>query len=370
MKIAVCGGHLTPALAIIEYLQTHSSEDEVVFIGRQYSQDNLKQISHEARETAERKVPFFALNAPRLNAGLNWQSLVFIPHFIWAVITSFYLLLQIKPHVFLSFGGYVALPLSIAAAILRIPIVTHEQTRATGFSNQFIARLAQKVAISYPQSQKYFSAAKTVVTGNPLRTALFKPAPKPTWVPKSAKPLLYITGGNQGSEILNMTTQHALRTLVANWLVIHQCGNPTLRRNYKTELEQSRKQLPATQQGNYVVKEWISEEELAWIYQHATMVVSRAGANTVSELIAHQLPAILIPLPFAHHDEQLLNAQYMSELGGAEIIHQKDLTPAKLLKTISTVKKYQKTLKINLAKIATNLDGAPKLFAVLKSVVK
>lgn len=371
MKIALCGGHLTPALAVLDYIREQQPQDAVIFIGRHYSQDLNKQLSHEAAEVEQRAVPFVAYQAPRLNSTSIWQQLTLPIRMIGAIARGVVILLRHRPDVFLSFGGYLALPLTVSCNVLRIPVVTHEQTRAVGVANQIIGRLAKKIALTDKSSAKFFPQAKVVVTGNPLRTQLFKPQPKPNWVTSTTtKPILYITGGNQGSEILNTVTQQSLRSLAAQWLVIHQCGSPTQRRNYRQELEQARKQLPGTQQSQYVIKEWISEAELGWIYQHAQVVISRAGANTVSELIAHRLPAVLVPLPFSHHDEQLLNAAHMKELGGAEIILQKDLTSTQLLKTLQVVKKYQKTMRQQLAQVKPNLSASAKIYDLLTAVTQ
>jgi len=371
MKIALCGGHLTPALAVMDFVLAEHPEDTVMFIGRQFSQVATQQLSHEATEVEKRQVAFLAFSAPRFNHTPSLQHLLLIPQILIATVSGFFIFLKHRPDVFLSFGGYLALPLTVACTILGIPVVTHEQTKAVGFANQVIARLAQKVALANESSLKYVPKEKAIVTGNPLRPGLFKNQPRPTWLSSPiTKPILYITGGNQGSEILNTTTQKALRSLVSYWFVIHQCGNQTQRRNYKQELEQARKQLPGTQHAHYVIKEWITEEEMGWIYQHAQVVISRAGANTVSELMAHHLPSILIPLPFAHHDEQLLNAQQMKEIGGAEIILQKDLTAANLLKTLQLLKKYHKTMAEHLTQVKTDVKASQKLYDILVSVTK
>lgn len=369
MKILISGGHLTPALAVIDYIQDQHPETKIIFVGRKFSQDKLKQPSNEAQEVKKREVPFVTLNAPRMSHDLPLNLVLRLPAFILATCSAINILLTQKPTVFLSFGGYLALPLALACYLLRIPIVTHEQTKAAGLANQIIGKLAQKVAISHSSSGRYFQAKKTILTGNPLRAALFKTQKRPNWLPTAPnKPLLYITGGNQGSEIINSITQQALRPLLSQWFVVHQCGNPTSQRNYKAELEQSFQRLSATLRGSYIVREWVNENELAWLYQHASVVISRAGANTVAELIAHHLPAILIPLPFARHDEQALNAQYMADLGGAEVLPQKELNSVTLLKKLAVVKKYHSTMKQHLSDTQTPADAAAKLYQVLIDV--
>lgn len=370
MKLVISGGHLTPALALIDYIQAKHPETEIVFVGRRLSQDKLNQVSHEAQEAEQRGLTFVELKAPRMNRDVPLNLVLNTPAFTAATYKALGILLKYKPDIFLSFGGYLALPLAIASHMLRIPIVTHEQTRTAGLANQLIGKLAKKIAVSDTSSTKYFDAKKVVVTGNPLRTVLFETQKRPTWLKSTPnRPLLYITGGNQGSEIINSITQQSLRPLLSQWFVVHQCGNPTSQRNYKVELEQSVQRLSPNLRNNYVVREWVSDTELGWLYQHASVVISRAGANTVAELIAHHLPSILIPLPFARHDEQALNAQYMAELGGAEVLNQKDLNSESLLKKLSLVKKYHATMTHHLENVPPPTDASEKLYDVLSMVV-
>jgi len=371
MKILVSGGHLTPALAFIDLVQTHHTTDEVVFVGRVYSQDTNKQLSQEKQEVTKKHVRFISFVAPRANPFSIVDKILYPFLLTISVLSAIRIILQEKPDVYLSFGSYVAVPIALASFCLRVPIVTHEQTRTVGEATKLIMKLAKKVAVTYESSTLPLPKNKVVVTGNPLRKALFKSSPKPPWIlTMPDKPVLYITGGNQGSEIINTIVQQALRQLVKQWFVIHQCGAATDKRNYMTYLLHARSRLPNTLQADYIVKEWISEEELSWIYKHANVVVARSGANTVQELAALRVPSVLVPLPFAHHDEQHLNAKYLSEAGGAVILQQKDLSPVSMIEQTSKVQKIGRSMRLKLKELQIRLDGAEQLYEVVSAVTK
>lgn len=369
MKILIPGGHLTPALAFIDYLRVAHPSEEILFCGRQFSQDRLKQKSQEKAEVSQRNIPFIYYSAPRWDHTSLVAKVLYPFSLFKAVGRAFAILLRHRPSIVLSFGGYLAVPIAVAAYVLRIPVVTHEQTRSLGVATRLIGRMAKKIALTYPETADGLSKKKVVVTGNPLRTGLFATQPKPSWLEGEIdKPIVYVTGGNQGSEIINVTVQQALRGLVKEWIVIHQCGNPTQNRKYKYELDQAKRKLSANLQRNYVVREWLSEAELGWIYQHATAVVSRAGANTVQELAAHHLPSVLIPLPFAHGDEQLLNAKFLADKGGALLIPQKDLSLNSLQAALAKIFKYHRSMTSKLKQLVIPTDAPVKLYQVLQAV--
>ncbi len=369
MKILISGGHLTPALAFIEYIQDKHPETKVTFVGRLYSQDKLKQKSQEHEEVTRRGVAFVPFFAPRMNPANLLDRGLFVFRLSASIVKAMMILLHQRPDVLVSFGSYVAVPLAIGSSILRIPIVTHEQTRTVGEATKFIARFAKVVAISHASSQSQLTGRKVVLTGNPLRRQLFAAQPRPEWAPPtSEKPLLYITGGNQGSEMVNLMVQQTLRSLVKHWQIIHQCGGATAKRNYLKELLKAKSLLPQAVQADYCVKEWVNESELSWTYNRATAVIARSGANTVQELAALQIPAILIPLPFAHHDEQTLNAKYLADTGGAILLPQKDLSPQSLLATTEKVRKFSRSMKNKLKVLSVSLDADAKLYQVVANV--
>jgi len=266
----------------------------------------------------------------------------------------------------LSFGSYLAVPFTLAAKSLGIAIVTHEQTVVMGKANQFIALLADQVAISYPETSRYLKRQDFVLTGNPIRPGLFaKDLKKPNWLPDDADNILLVMGGNQGSFVLNDLIEANLATLLKNYVIIHQCGRANKVRNSFQKLEQKRDTLAKEIKEKYFVREWIEETDLFWIYQHAKFAISRSGANAVLELSLAPLPAILIPLPSTYHNEQLANALAMQKMNGALVLQQEYLNSTTLLDSVAYLEKNYKTMRLSLAKNQVYQDASAKLYQLL-----
>ncbi len=333
MTILIPGGHLTPALALIEYLEEARSDVQIVFAGRKYSQDQLLQESHESHEVGQhRNTRFVLFAAPR-----GVKSVLSLFRMLKAVWQAFSLIQDEEVDVLVSFGGYQAVPFAVAAAVRGIPIVTHEQTRVIGYATRFIGQFAQRIALSFESSRSLLPHSlqhKAYVTGNPLRPGLRKLASQPGWWCQDKVPVVFVTGGNQGALVINQVIKELLPVMLSKWIVIHQCGNATIQHNYQEELHATVRLLPTALQQRYMAKSWFTESELAWIWQHATVVVGRAGANTITEFVHFGVPAILIPLPTASQDEQTKNAEPLVSTGAARSIPQSALTPAVLHDTL------------------------------------
>lgn len=362
MKIALCGGHITPALALIDFVQTNHPEDQLVLLGRTYAQSNKGQVAHEKELALHRGIAFIPFEGVKWGAQSGLSKITVIFSVFLAFFKALLVLLKLRPAVLVSFGGYLAVPLSYAAWVLRIPVVTHEQTYCAGVANQWIGKIATAIALSHDSSRESFPARKTTVVGNLLRAGLFQPnPPKPAWVKrKGTRPIIYITGGSQGSEVINSVVQQALPKLLKQYRVIHQCGKETTVRSYLQELQAAAAKLGSLAD-RYWVQEWYSENELAWILQHTTVAVSRAGANTVDELSACQVPTIYIPLPYARDEEQKKNTQAAVSAGGAVLLEQKDLNAHTLLSQIEQTERMADTMRSQLSIFAYQ-SNAPKSF--------
>lgn len=355
------GAHLTPALAMIDYIQEKHPEDDLVFVGRLYSQERLKQKAVEKAEIEKKGIKFIPFEAVKfVNSGFvsGLKSLYFFPT---TVKEARSILKKEKIDIFLSFGSYLAVPFAIAAKSLKIPVVTHEQTIAMGKANQFIASMADEVAISYRETINYLKKDNFTLTGNPVRKRIFaKDLKKPSWLKTDKRKIILVMGGNQGSFVINRIVKSILPELLEDYVVIHQCGRANEIKNYPKELKAYRKKLKKELRDKYFIKEWISEDDLFWIYQHANFAISRAGANSVLELSLAPLPAILIPLPNAYNDEQNKNAEMMENLEGAIVINQKALNKELLLETVRVMGKDYKQMRKNLAahSFMTNVEAS------------
>lgn len=370
--ILLSGGHLTPALATIEYFQSHHPDVKLLFVGREYSQERERQVSQEREACEKLHVPFFSIRAAKFHRTNWWRNIGELPRLLPSLYQSWFLIRENNVDVFLSFGGYLAVPLALAAKLLGRKIVTHEQTKTSGLANELIATLADRVAISFEESRKHFPKHKTVVTGNPLRPSILHiTKERPSWLPKSSKPLLYITGGSQGSQVINQSVESILPELTAEFLVVHQCGHSE-HHHYLSALESARELLPSEQQASYVIREWVEEKDVSWLFHHAALVLSRSGANTTLEIALHAAPAIFVPLPFSHNNEQLKNAETLVDAGAALLLEQKDLDGESLWETIQNASAQRTELKRQAEKRRNEIptDGAQRLAELCLSLLR
>lgn len=339
MKTLITGGHLTPALAVIDELKKRGGI-EIIFVGRKFALDSEQTLSFEYQSIQKIGIKFIELKAGRLTRILSWQSILNFIKFPLGFFSAWKIIKREKPDFVLSFGGYIALPIAFVSWLMGVPVFTHEQTMVPGLTNRIISFLAKKIFISFPSSKKYFPVNKVVLSGNPLRRSIFKIEKKP-WLIKKNKPVIYITGGSLGSHSLNVLIESIIKDLVKDYLVIHQAG--------ETKEFQDYERLLRIKDKNYYLAKHFFDDEIGYIYSIADLVISRAGANTVSELIALRKPAILVPLPWSAAGEQKSHALWLKEKGVAEVFFQDDLIDDPsgrlyklIVKTINNLSHYQK----------------------------
>lgn len=337
MRIVITGGHLTPALAVIEELK---DDHQIIFIGRKTASEGDKAKSAEAIVIPQLKIPFFPIQAGRFQRKLTPYTALALLKIPVGFFQAFSVLIKNDPDVVLSFGGYVALPVVLSAWLQRIPVITHEQTTETGLANKIIARFAQKVAVAWETSASSFPKKKVIVTGNPIRAQVLNIKRE-----KVSKPVIYITGGNQGAHVINSAVEEIVENLVSLGEVYHQTGGSEAHHDFE-RISEKLATLPREVQENYHLAKWYSTDELAEILAKATLVIGRSGANTVTELAYLGIPALLIPIPWVTHDEQTKNAQILSSRGAGLILAQKELTGKRLLSTteimLKDISQFQK----------------------------
>jgi len=296
---------------------------------------------------AVRHIDFFAIQAAKFHRQHFWMNFLEalkMPFSFWQV----YILFRLeKPNVILSFGGYIAFPVCVVGKLFGAKIIIHEQTKAAGLANQVIAYLADTIAVANEESLPFFSKEKTFITGNPIRESLFREyKTPPVWFPKelALRPFIYVTGGSQGSQVINQTIATLVPKLARDFVVIHQCGTSQGQVSLH-ELERVRSTLPSELQQFYIVREWIEAKEVSFLIHNAQFVISRAGANTVQEITLAGTPAIFIPLAFAYNNEQQKNCAPLVENGSALCLLQKDLVPDTLYLAIQKISREYDKMK-------------------------
>ena len=336
--IVFTGGHHTPALAVIDELLGVKPDLNLVWFGHKHSLRGDASISIEYQEIKGRGYQFINLWAGKFYNVTNPLELVRIP---LGLLHALWLLVKAKPVLVFSFGGYLAFPTVLAAWILRIPTVTHEQTVTVGLANKVISHLSRLVFISWPESASSFPASKVILTGNPVRDAIFKVDPllkrEISQEFSKDKKTLYITGGKQGAHVINRVVSDALRELMEQFNVIHQCGAASQFKDYDSLCE-ARLQLPVELRGQYVVKEFFSEQEVGTVLNLADILVSRAGANIVTEVALLGKVELLIPIPHTSCQEQEKNADLIAMRGAANVLAQADLRGETLILELDDIR--------------------------------
>lgn len=370
-RIVITGGHLTPALAVIDELVKRGGW-EIFFIGRKYATEREKTPSIESQIIPKRGIWFASINAGRFFPHFNRYSFLSFLKIPLGFFQAFYYLLRFRPQVILSFGGYVSVPVVLAGWVLRIPALTHEQTTVQGLATKINTRFAKRIAVSWPQSVKQFSKEKVVFTGNPIRKEIFKVNEKMWQILNFPQklPLVFVTGGNQGSHVINLVVESVLPRLVKIANVFHQCGHLQAGGDF-ARLQKTRKKLPSNLKKRYHVKKYLTGEEMGTLLNKADLVVCRAGANTLTEIAVLGKPALFIPLPWLYQDEQTKNAQMLVDAGIAEILPQKDLSKKKLYQSINALvqnkNRYEKNAPA--AKKLVKLEAAKKIVDEIEAIV-
>ena len=332
-KIVITGGHVTPALAVIDVIRRTHPETELVFVGRKYNNNNENTESFEYKEITHRSIQFYHLITGRFTRAVSFQTLRDIIAVPYGFYSAWRILQFEKPDLVFSFGGYLAYPVAIVASWLGIPVFTHEQTIHPGLANQKIAAVASRIFISFPESIRFFPPDKTSVTGNPIRESIFI-AKQSINIPEDV-PCIYVTGGSLGAHAINQHIEQILNDLLTDYVVIHQTGNLREYNDYE-RLSNYRNSLPEEKRERYIIKTHVEDDEIGTIFRACDVVVSRSGANTFFELIALKKPAVLIPLPLAAFDEQHKHASILKEAGAAELFQQSQPSE-QLLQAIATI---------------------------------
>lgn len=367
MKIAITGGHLNPALCILEELP---KDTEILIIGRKYGIEGDKALSLEYLTAKKLNIPFEAITAGRFQRKFTKHTISSLVKFPYGIFQAISVLKKFKPDIILTFGGYIALPVAIGGFFLRIPVVVHEQTLEAGLSNRIIAIFAKKVFISWESSRKYFPKNKTVLTGNPIRKfSILSGKAGQFSIPKEDLLLIYITGGSSGSHAINILIEGCISKLLESYIIIHQTGDAKEFKDFE-RLEKQKASLPEKLQKRYILTKFVEPEEVFSVLEKSSLIISRSGINTVTELIYIGRPALLIPLPFSQNQEQFKNAMFFKSLGLGEILEQIDATPQELINRIDRMIKdldnYQKYAKDAKNKLYSN--SSKKIVELLKEI--
>lgn len=363
-NVILTGGHAaTAAVAVIEKITDSELGWNLYWIGVKNAIEGKKISTLESEILPALGVKFLPLTTGRVQRRFTFWTIPSILKIPFGILQAFYYLIEIKPRAVLSFGGFASFPVVLSAHILNIPIVIHEQTSVAGRANLITAKYASRIAISRIQSKKYYSVDKCVLTGNPVMNEITKVHPK---AHIGDPPVIFVTGGSRGSQNINAVLEKILKKLLTKYRIIHQTGGLDY-----LKFSDIKQKLPQALRNNYEVFSRVNPLEVYKYYQKCDIIVARAGANTVSEIMTVKRPSILIPLPISFKDEQTKNAQFAKDWGIAKIITEEKLTPEILLKAIeNAIESYPEIVGKIKFKKSPDEGSSGKLLRILKEYVK
>ena len=347
------GGHIYPALAIINKIKEREPDSEFLYIG-----------THNRMEKdiiPKYNIPFETIEIYGINRKNIFKNFKIIKCFYKAIKKCKKLIKDFKPDVVIGVGGYVTGAVVYSAKKLGYPTFIHEQNSIPGKANLFLSKYADKIGVSFKSTLKEFPEYKTIYTGNPCSEDALKKEKvlKSKYNLSNHKKLVLVVMGSLGSEkITNMMLKTIHLFENKSYEVIFVTGNNSYDTFEKVKLPSNVKVVP------YI-------ENLSGFMKNVDVMVSRAGASTLSEIIALQVPSILIPSPYVPNNHQYKNAMDLVSKNAAVMIEEKDLNGNVLVNKIDELlndeKEYEK-IKQNLSQMAV-LDSADRIYNVLKEMI-
>ena len=350
-KIVMTGGgtagHVTPNIALMPALQ--EAGYEITYIG---SYNGMEKELIEAQ-----KIPYIGISSGKLRRYFDWKNFSDPFKVLKGYGQAISILRKLKPDVVFSKGGFVSVPVVLAAKHCHIPAIIHESDITPGLANKIAIRGAKKVCCNFPETMKYLPAEKAVLTGSPIRRELFHGDAEKSLhycgFPDHNKPVLLIVGGSSGSKVINEAVRKVLPELLEQFYIIHLCG--------KGNLDEKLKGVIGYAQFEY------ASAELTDMFALADLAISRAGANSICELLALHKPNILIPLSAAaSRGDQILNANSFRSSGYSYVLEEENVSNTALLEAIDHVFKnrdsYIEAMKKN--------NGKDSIEAIVELIIE
>lgn len=307
-------GHVTPNIALLPRLKELGYD--IHYIG------SYTGIEKELIEQFQ--IPYHGISSGKLRRYFSWQNFTDPFRVLKGFGEANKLIKTLKPDVIFSKGGFVSVPVVLAGKKSKVPTIIHESDMTPGLANKISIPSATKVCCNFPETLEHLPQGKAVLTGSPIRQELLtgdKAAAKALCGFTSDKPVILIIGGSLGSVAVNNAVRAILPELLKDFLVIHLCG--------KGKTDESLKNLNGYAQFEYIQK------ELRDIFALTDIVISRAGANAICELLALHKPNLLIPLSAnASRGDQILNARSFERQGFSVVLEEEELNDQLLLDTI------------------------------------
>lgn len=339
-------GHVMPNIALLPELR--SKDYLIAYIGSEngIEKDLIK----------DQHIKYYGIASGKLRRYMSLQNFTDPFKVIKGYTQAKKILKKLKPDVVFSKGGFVTVPVVVAAGRMGIPVIIHESDMTPGLANKIAMRYAKTICCTFPETIKYIPEEKAVLTGTPVRAELIEgdEAKGYDFTGLSpGKPVILVVGGSTGAKNLNEALWAVLPELLKSYQIVHLCGAGKTDSRYENIR-------------GYVQYDYINEE-MRNLLAMADIVVSRAGANAIFEFLTLRKPNLLVPLPAeASRGDQLLNADSFKKQGYSAVLEEKDITPKTLLKAINHLYKNRNvyiesmensSLQDSITKIADIIDN-------------
>ena len=322
-------GHVTPNLALAPLLKEKGYD--IYYIG------SYNGIEKKLVENAG--ITYYGISSGKLRRYHDWKNFTDPFRVIKGFSEANQLMKHLKPDVVFSKGGFVSVPVVMAAARQKIPAIIHESDMTPGLANKLAIPFATKVCCNFPETLEYLPAGKAVHTGSPIRKELLS-GNRDRGLEfagfNNEKPVILIMGGSIGSRFINNAVWDSLDTLLKDFQIIHLVGKGNINNDLVGK--------PGYQQYEFV------NEQLNDVFAMTDLMISRAGANSISEILALKIPNILIPLSAkASRGDQILNAESYRKQGFSTVLQEEELTSAILIDSVRDVYKNRIQIKEKMA---------------------
>ena len=347
------GGHIYPALAILNKIKEHEPNSEFLYIG-----------THNRMEkdiVPNKGIPFETIEIYGFNRKHLLKNFKTLSCLIKSKKKVKKLIKEFNPDIAIGVGGYVTVPVIECAKKLGVKTFVHEQNSIPGKANLYLAKYADKIGVSMPSSADKFPADKVVFTGNPCsEDAIKKEAiPKSQFGLSDNKKLVLIVMGSLGAESVNDVLVKALPNIKRdNYEIVFVTGKGSYDKISKISFPDNVKVVP------YI-------DGMTGLMKNTDLMITRAGASTLSEIIALKVPSILIPSPYVPNNHQYINAMDLVNANAADIIEEKDLTPETLVKHMDDLlfnHDRLEEMKKNLSSLAIS-DSAEKIYETIEKLI-
>lgn len=349
------GGHISVGTGFIDALEKRYSKvkENILYVGSDLGMVGDKNVvSIEQRRMEARDIKFTTIRAGKVQRRFHITTIPLLFRIVLGVYDAFKLVKKFKPDIIFCTGGYLSVPIALAGWVYKVPIYLHEQTAAVGLSNNLVSKLAKRVYISFKSSFKYFPKNKTVLTGNILRESIFNTegaTPLCSAIVKMKKvdkPIVYISGGGQGSHIINLLVGDIMKYALHNYQIVLQTGDNQTFRDYDILYKEWQK-LPQGLRERLFITKFAEDNEIGCVFKNTDIYVGRSGANIVYEMGVFKIPSIFIPIPWVTHNEQELNARILEQYGLAKVILEGEITGGKLDSEIKKMIENIPNMKVN-----------------------